>query len=98
MLYRVSKKKLIPFIFKLSGNLLLEFDNSHFLNVTMYFNSHRELDSFRLINGSLIWYALYILEKFRQLLSKYSLYAANLNVNAMNFFFTDSPCIGIEIC
>ncbi len=27
--YRVSKKKLTPFIFKLASNLLLEFDNSH---------------------------------------------------------------------
>ena len=29
---RVSKNKLTPFIFKLAGNLLLEFDNSHFSN------------------------------------------------------------------
>ncbi len=29
LIYRVSKKKLTPFIFKLASNLLQEFDNSH---------------------------------------------------------------------
>ena len=85
--YRVSKKKLTPFKFKLAGNLLLEFDNSISLTITMHFNSHRELDlCFRLINGSPIWYALYTPEIFRQLLLNYSRYAANLNMNAIRFF------------
>ena len=51
----------------------------------MHFNSHRELDlCFRLINGSLIWYALHIPEVFKEPLSNYSRYAANLNMNAIS--------------
>ena len=53
----------------------------------MHFNSHMGLDlCFKLINGSVIWYASFTNEVFEQLLSNYSRYAADLNIKAVSFF------------
>ena len=56
--------------------------------VQFHFNSHMGLDlCFKLINGSLIWYASFINDViFGQLLSLFSRYEANLNMKAVSFF------------
>ena len=98
-MYRVSKKKLMPLIFKLAANLLLEFVCAHEYSQHEVVNDCKSTVPFKFPqlkclltpNGSLIWYASLTDEIFGQLLSNYSRYAANLNIKAVSFFY--SHCI-----
>ena len=107
----MSKKQLMPFMFKLAANLALELDNFQcianrtwlllcerkvpckfysFINsrtISMHFNSCSDLNlCFRSINDSLIWYASYTYEIFRDVCQIIVAMRLILNVKAISLF------------